>query len=40
MRLIQRNINQNFDFYYTNRPRNVNYNPKALEKDLDLIPYD
>lgn len=40
MRLLERQIRHNFDFYYANRPRDVNYNPNALEKDLDLVPYD
>lgn len=40
MRLIQREIRKNFDEYYANRPRDENYNPSALEKDLDLIPYN
>lgn len=40
MRLIQRQIRQNFDDYYASRPRDVTYNPTALERDLDLIPYD
>ena len=33
-------MRQNFDQLYRDRPRDVDYNPKALEKDLDLIPYD
>lgn len=40
MRLVQREINKNFEKYYSERPRDINYNPTALERDLDLIAYD
>lgn len=36
----ERDVNKNFDEYYSNRLRDINYNPHALERDLDLIPYD
>ena len=36
---LERDIRKNFDVYYSNRPRDANYNPKGLEKNLDLIPY-
>lgn len=40
MKLVEREIRTNFDKYYAGRPRDVNYNKDALERDLDLIPYD
>lgn len=36
----ERDVNKNFEEYYRDRIREINYNPQALEKDLDLIPYD
>lgn len=40
MKLLERHIRHNFDSFYAGRPRDVNYNPGALERDLDLIPYN
>lgn len=40
MRMAMRHIDSNFDDYYRLRPRDLDYNPKGLEKDLDLIPFD
>ena len=39
VRLLERYIRHNFEDLYKNRPRNIDYNPKALEKNLDLIPF-
>jgi hypothetical protein len=40
MLLIERHVKENFDTLYRNRDREINYNTKCLERDLDLIPYD
>lgn len=38
--MIERYVRKNFEDLYKNRPRDKDYNPRALEKDLDLIPYN
>lgn len=35
--MIERYINENIDELYKNRDRDVNYNPKQIEKNLDLL---
>ena len=35
--MIERYINVNIDKLYKNRDRDVNYNPKQIEKNLDLL---
>ena len=31
-------VNKHFDLLYLKRDRDVDYNPKSLEKNLDLVP--
>lgn len=35
--MIERYIKENLDILYKNRDRDVNYNPKQIEKNLDLL---
>lgn len=40
MLLIDRYVNENFEILYKERDREINYNTKCIERDLDLIPYN
>lgn len=40
VKMLESYIRTNFDDLYRNRQREVDYNPKALERDLDLIDFN